>query len=425
MLNTNSINAVNNARFSQQFARPLYDSYCFSNIPGTITYLLTGEGRCALPDDVLVGLPQRYNQVILFFVDAFGWRFFERYANKYALLKRFLEQGIVSKLTSQFPSTTAAHVTCIHTGLDVGQSGIYEWNYYEPLIDEMIAPLLFAYAGDKTRDTLKRAKLPAEAYFPKHTLYQMLQARGVASYVFQSAAFTPSTPSNMLLKGASVFPYRQVSDAITQLSHLVQAQKTAPAYYFVYVDTIDLIGHTRGPGSREFEQAVDAFFTTVERPLFALLQGKRGDTLFMLTADHGQIEVDERQTVYLNTHIAGIEEYLCTNRRGRLLIPAGSARDMFLHVRPERLDEALALLQRHLAGKAEVYRTEELITQGFFGGEPPSNVFLARVGNVVILPYQGETVWWYEYGKFDMHFSGHHGGLLPEEMEIPLCLLPC
>jgi hypothetical protein len=48
---------------------------------------------------------------------------------------------------------------------------------------------------------------------------------------------------------------------------------------------------------------------------------------------------------------------------------------------------------------------------------------LTRVGNVVILPYQYETVWWYEGGKFEMHFQGHHGGLTPEEMEIPLLLL--
>ena len=74
---------------------------------------------------------------------------------------------------------------------------------------------------------------------------------------------------------------------------------------------------------------------------------------------------------------------------------------------------------------AEIYRTEELMTQGFFGREPPSEQFVGRVGNVVIVPYQGETVWWYENGKFDMHFSGHHGGLLPEEMEIPLCILSC
>ena len=96
---------------------------------------------------------------------------------------------------------------------------------------------------------------------------------------------------------------------------------------------------------------------------------------------------------------------------------------MFLHLKDERLDEVVPFLQTHLAGRAEVYRTEQLVAQHFFGSLQPSKEFLTRVGNVVILPYQYETVWWYEEGKFEMHFQGHHGGLTPEEMEIPLLLL--
>jgi hypothetical protein len=81
-------------------------------------------------------------------------------------------------------------------------------------------------------------------------------------------------------------------------------------------------------------------------------------------------------------------------------------------------------LQKRLGNKAEVYRTHQLVAQNFFGSAQPSNEFMARVGNVVILPYRYESVWWYETGRFDMHFLGHHGGLTPEEMEIPLALLP-
>ena len=146
MLNTTSLNAVSNSKFSQRFVKPLYDSYCFSNIPQTIEFLLTGEGTSALPLDVFGSLPKKYDKVILFFVDAFGWRFFERYTDKYEFLKTMLSSGVVSKMTSQFPSTTAAHATCIHTGLNVGQSGVYEWQYYEPLVDDIIMPLLFSYA---------------------------------------------------------------------------------------------------------------------------------------------------------------------------------------------------------------------------------------------------------------------------------------
>src|SRR5438046_5084031 len=171
MLNTTSLNAVNSSTFLQQSVKPLYDSYCFSNIPQTIEFLLTGEGQSGLPLDVFGSLPTRYDKVILFFVDAFGWRFFERYAEKYEFLKTMLAHGVVSKMTSQFPSTTAAHATCIHTGLNVGQSGVYEWNYYEPMVDEIISPLLFSYAGDKERNTLKRSPFPPEAFSSRNAFY--------------------------------------------------------------------------------------------------------------------------------------------------------------------------------------------------------------------------------------------------------------
>src|SRR5437763_10905991 len=175
MLNTTSLQAVSNSTFSERFVKPLYDSHCFSNIPQTIEFLLTGEGQSGLPLDVFGDLPTRYDRVILFFVDAFGWRFFERYAEKYEFLKIMLKYGVVSKITSQFPSTTAAHATCIHTGLDVGQSGIYEWQYYEPQVDNIIMPLLFAYARQGERDSLKQAALPPAAFYPKQTLYQALK----------------------------------------------------------------------------------------------------------------------------------------------------------------------------------------------------------------------------------------------------------
>src|SRR6266852_9802332 len=236
MLNTSSLDAVNGARFSQRLVKPLYDSYCFANLPQTVEYMLTGEGHHALPPDVFGNLPARYNKLILFFVDAFGWRFFERYAEKYEFLKMLLSHGVISKMTSQFPSTTAAHVTCMHTGLNVGQSGVYEWNYYEPLVDEVITPLLFSYAGEKKRDSLKRSGIPAEAFFPTQTFYQALRARGIASYVFQSSAFTPSTYSNIVFRGAHVVPFKTLPGALTALSELVLSEKASSGYYCMYFD---------------------------------------------------------------------------------------------------------------------------------------------------------------------------------------------
>src|SRR5258707_7860784 len=174
MLNATSLNAVNSSRFSQRFVKPLYQSYCFANLPATIQYLLTGHGQSTLPLDVFGSLPTRYNKVVLIFLDAFGWRFFGQCAERYALLKTFLRQGTVSKLTSQFPSATAAHVTCINTGLNPAQSGVYEWSYYEPLVDAIISPLRFSYPGDSQQNTLKASGIPPEAFYPSRTLHQTL-----------------------------------------------------------------------------------------------------------------------------------------------------------------------------------------------------------------------------------------------------------
>lgn len=425
MLNATSLNAVNSSRFSQRFVKPLYQSYCFANLPTTIQYLLTGLGQSTFPMDIFGDLPTRYNKVVLLFVDAFGWRFFGQYADKYPLLKTFLQQGAVSKLTSQFPSATAAHVTCINTGLNTAQSGVYEWNYYEPLVDAMITPLRFSYAGDSKQDTLKAAGISPEAFYPTRTIHQTLQSLGVQSHIFQPAAFTHSTYSSAIFKGTtSRYPFKTLGTALDQLTSQILTKEESPAFYLFYYDAIDAASHASGPSSQALAEEIDFFFSTLEQRFYQKLRQTTGDTLLILTADHGQIEVSPDTTWYLNREMPDITRYLRTNRAGAPLVPAGSARDMFLYVKDEMLEEALETLQHALAARAEVHRTQDLIEQNVFGSSKPSNAFLSRVGNLVILPYEHETVWWFENGQFAMHFQGHHGGMMPEEMEIPLLLLP-
>jgi hypothetical protein len=140
-----------------------------------------------------------------------------------------------------------------------------------------------------------------------------------------------------------------------------------------------------------------------------------------MTADHGQVEIDPKTTIYLNINpgFAGVERFLKTNRKGQMLVPAGSARDMFLYVKDDLLDEAQAFLATRLDGRADIVKTEYLMNEGYFGPEI-STRFRERVGNLVILPYRYESVWWYEKNKFEQLFCGHHGGLTPQEMETIL-----
>ncbi len=420
MINEASVQAVNAAGWSARFRRPLYDSYSFARIPATVRGLLTGAPDAAgLPPDVLGPLAGEYDTVILLFVDAFGWRFVERYRDSYPFLRRFAAEGVIAKLTSQFPSTTAAHVTTMQTGLPVGQHGVYEWYFYEPQLDRLIAPLLYSFAGDKERETLTRSGIPPAQLFPQQTLYQELAAAGVSSYILNDRTFVHSSYTETLGVGATLLGHRNLPEALVQLRQLRAAQ-TGQAYYYLYFAGIDTTGHQYGPDSPFFDAEVDMFLTIMDRQFHAAATAGPGRTLVLMTADHGQVAVDPATTVYLDETLPALRRLLATNRAGQPLVPAGSARDFFLHIVPDQLAAAQAMLTEHLAGRAEVWPVAELIAQGFFGPPPLAPVFLGRVGNLVILPYAGESVWWKGDGRFKQAFYGAHGGLTPEEMETVL-----
>ena len=191
-------------------------------------------------------------------------------------------------------------------------------------------------------------------------------------------------------------------------------------YVHLYFDRIDALSHDYGPTAPQTEAEIQTFLLMMEFYFERVFKGKKR-VLFLMTADHCQIEIHPQTTIYLNTNsqFAGVERFFKTNLKGQYLVPAGSPRDMFLYIRNELLEEAQAFLTLRLEEKADVVKTENLIEDGYFGPEVSSR-FRERVGNLVILPYRYESVWWYEKGKFEQRFYGHHGGLTPEEMETVL-----
>jgi hypothetical protein len=427
MLNERSLAAVSASAFGPGWIKPAYGSYCFSGISDTIRQLFDApnsappglSARSPLPPDVL---PEGgdYDRVVFFLIDAFGWRFFERYADT-PFFREALSGGVVSQLTSMFPSTTVVHLTSSHTGLDAAATGIPEWFYYEPKVDAIIAPLLFSYAGDTDRETLAKAGVAPETIFPRRNLYQDLARIGVKSTVSGHRDYARSSYGNVVINGAEPLPYRTWPEALTNLMlrfEQEQAGRAAANYYYMYFGEIDGHGHTYGPESRQLAAEAECLLMLMAR---FLEECRRcwPHTLILLTADHGVSETDPATTIYLNQRIPGFERYLKTDRQGRPLLFGGSPRDLFLYVRDECLDEVHALLARELAGKAEVMRTAELIRAGLFGTPASPDDLLTRTGNLMILPHRYESVAWYEKGRFEQKHYGHHGGLTRAEMLIP------
>ena len=417
MINVASVEALDKAYFTDHFKRPLYDTYAFSRIPQTVMRLLTGESHSALAEAAVGGRWTKPEVVVLFLLDGFGWHFFEKYAAQLPFLARLQKEGVISKLSSQFPSTTAAHITTICTGLEVGQTGIYEWYQYEPLVDRMIVPLLYSFAGDHQGGTLSQAPFSPEKIFPFTTLYQRLKQKGVDSYIVQQESIIHSPYSQALFREGIPIAYRTFPEALDRVVDLCKTPRHTPYYLFVYFGEIDAAGHRHGIHSSEFREAVQFCFHALETHYWQPLRDCRKRIATIVTTDHGMTSIDPRTTLYLNKAFPSLPEQLKVNKQGEPLVPAGSCRDFFLHIREEKIEEVHSFLTAQLAGKADVFFVRELIRKGFFGSAAPSERFLERVGNIVILPYPGESVWWYEKHRFEQNFYGAHGGLTPLEME--------
>lgn len=304
-------------------------------------------------------------------------------------LKRVIKEGVVSKISSQFPSTTAGHVTTVHTGLNVGHTGIYEWFYYELIVQKMIAPLLFSYAGDLSSDRLRPQYDPKDI-FPFTTFYHKLLSYKVTSFIWQNKKIAHSSYSRTLCQGATIMPYTAFSSALDSLVDMCCNSKQKPFYCFVYLGDIDSIGHQHGIASDYFSRAIIDCWNLIETNFWDPLRkaNKRIATLF--TADHGMSPVDPHQTLYINKTFPSILSAMKKDFQGRILAPASSCRDLFLHVQEERLIEITSFLRKSLEGKADVIPSKKLVDEGFFGGI--SDRLQQRIGNLVILPYFNEAV---------------------------------
>ncbi len=418
MINQESIDQVSLSQFSQKFIKPLYDAFCFSKIPNSVFSLLTGsEKDKGLPPSCFISSEDSYDMVVLFFLDAFGWKFFERHMD-HPFCRRFLDSGVVSKLTAQFPSTTAAQVTTIHTGLEVGQTGIYEWFYYEPKVGRIIAPLLFSYAGDKVLESLLSSGIPPAEFFPFETFYQKLHSKGVNSYLFQNVNLTSSPYSQKMTRDAHLISYYSLKQGLQTIAELVNQPANQKTYALFYYANIDATGHRKGVDSEEMKTEIVQTLDLLEKEFMEMFKKTDKKIALLVTADHGMTEVNPRKTIYLNQEGSKLPSFIKKGPQGHLLAPAGSCRDFFLHIKEDCLEESLAYLTALLQGRAEVWKVSELIGLGLFGSHVSSR-FLERVGDLVVLPYEGESVWWFEKHRFEQNFYGAHGGLSHDEQEIP------
>ncbi len=398
---------------------PDYSGYCLSNVPSTILSIFgIKQERPVLPKDALGGVdPSGVDNVILLLCDGFGYNEWRRQEGK-GFVGALSRKGSVRPITTVFPSTTAAALTTVSTGLTPQEHGLPEWYVYMDEVGDVIATLPFSRVGDKRRDTLEGVLNP-RALFDGKTIFHQLKAEGVNCTSLTSRSLAYSAYSSISRGGSEVVPYAAASDLTVSLRRLVERSR-GPNFFYAYWSYVDTVEHVYGPNTDESEVESSLISHAFQEGFLAKLNREAARrTLILVTADHGQLQVDPEETLYMNRYTK-LMRALERAPSGDPIPPWGSARDAYLRVDQAKLEDTRRYLEKKLKGVASVLTTEDAIRQGLFGINRPTRKFRRRVGNLMILPHGSNTVWFRYKGGDSLNLRGHHGGLSNDEMTIPL-----
>lgn len=393
----------------------------YQNLRDFPNYILSSLLNIPTKTDFYRPSPERISDKVVFFlVDGMGTNLFWKF-DQHPFLKYFPQSGVKNSIQCQFPSTTVSNVTTIHAGQGVAQHGMFDWQYYEPQVDDIITPVKFSYARDNHEETLKNRADPQDI-LPLETFYQKLAGYGIKSTVFQNSEYNSSTYSQTVLKGADVRGYSDLEGGLNDLAQCIDEDQ-GKHYYLFYYDRIDQLSHEYGFRSPEVQNEVNYLLDQIYK--FTRSYPPEGEILFILSSDHGQME-DAGKNIYLNLEVPEIEGFIESSGDGQLRAPAGSPRAMSLHIKEDCLDDAWNLLREKLLDKAVVYKTSDLLEDSEFSraNSPYRDIIISeklmgRLGNLLILPVESWTVWWYEEGVHELKNKGHHGGLSYDEMNVP------
>lgn len=320
-----------------------------------------------------------------------------------------LRDGAAATLTSIFPSSTVCALGSLDTARAPGAHGLVAYQHW---VEEFgcVAQMLRWGPADRA---VSFAEPPwsadPRAFLTVDTVDARLARVGVARYLVQPGVFRSSPLVRMLSPESTYAPYLATSSAAVATRRLLRARPWGEgrAFLFVYWSTLDTIAHFLGPLSDEHDAELRAVDELLVGPL---REDVGGDVVFLLTADHGHVDLDPAIAVRFEDHpdLLSLLRYPpAGEHRVALLAPlAGAAGEVSGYCREHFPDDILA-------------SAEEAFALGLYGA-PVTDVARRRVGDLLLLA-TGARQFWYTFlaSELGVH-RGSHGALSADEMLVPL-----
>jgi len=341
--------------------------------------------------------------VVLLVVDGLGYRFLSR-SHAGATLRAHLRATI----TSTFPSTTAAGITTFLTGLAPQQHGLTGWHMYFREVGAVLAVLPFRPRHGGA--SLVAAGITPQALLGNTPVFDQLPAR---SWIVSPASIVDSDFNVAHAGGARRMAYEHVDELFAALKEIVR-REGPQRYVYAYYSDLDSLAHAYGIGSDEAE----AELGRIDAQFARFIEEVAGsDTLVIVTADHGFIDIRPETMIELDDH---------PELADTLMLPlCGEPRIAYCYVRPGASETFERYIESRLGHCAHVMPSDNLIAQGWFGRGELHPRLADRIGHYTLLMKDGYAIRDRVPGDRRHPLIGVHGGPTEDEMLVPLVVARC
>lgn len=381
--------------------KPDFQGGSIANLMASLTVGLGGEHDYPELNNLAAAEIQPYKNVVLLIVDGLGDLWFQEHGQDW-----FMNSKRRASMTSVFPSTTAAAITTYITGSAPQQHGVTGWHMYLREMGSVISvlPGTPRFGGtDYMQSKINVRELLGNVPFPDRIARDswMLSPDNIAN-----------SPYNRAHQGAaSIRSYQKMNDMFSQLTQMIK-KNDKRQFIYAYWPELDHIGHEQGMGSKAaIKHAQD-----IDKRMKQLAKDIAGtNTLVIVTADHGQMDVKQENELCINDH-PELQECL-------LMPLCGERRAAYAYVRDDKKEQFESMIKEQFSHALDCFSSQQWLDEGWFGLGEPHAELVNRIGTHVLIAKDDYYVKdWLPQEKRYSHI-GMHGGVSEAEMYVPLILI--
>lgn len=353
------------------------------NISATLAEFLGAPNKNATLPTLKKELEKGYKNIVFICFDGLGINPIKKNLEENNILRKNIKQTLVST----FPSTTTNATTSLLTNKLPLEHGWFGWSIYFEEVNRNVDIFLNkdSWTGDEVE--VKNSPLGELDYY-----FDNAKTDYAINTVFPAYVKVKHPERNNVFDSQETF-FENIKNI---------CNKNEKQYVYAYYFDPDATMHDFGVSSNEAKTVIDSISNNVEKLLY-----ETKDTLFIITADHGQIDVEG----YLD--FCEDEELLSYLK----IYPYLDSRTPCFILKDGKNKEFEDFFAKKYGEDFILFKSQELIAKGYFGTFGDKGHLLGDY--IAIGTYTHKMA---RMTQKSPKFKGHHTSLT-EEMEIPLILI--